>query len=291
MLYNTLRQYEYVVAVAEQGSLTKAATLLHVSQPSLSVAITRVEQKLGQSIFVRRKGAAIEITPYGHRFIQQARRLLQMANEIEHGADAQNPFVLGCFEDIAPWYLAPALKSLRSNFPAQAFEGLEGRFAALATDLKEGKVDLAISYDIGFEDQFECLKIKEISPVAFISTEHPLSTAPSVDLQQLVEHPLILSAEDLSEGYVSKLFEQMGRRPIVAARTASLEMMRSLAAHGTGIGLSYSHPPTSTSYDGHPLVTRPISSPEAIADIVLVWSRLRQADRQFDDILNVIRSI
>ncbi|NKB54516.1 MAG: LysR family transcriptional regulator [Rhizobiaceae bacterium] len=291
MLYNTLRQYEYIVAVAEQGSLTKAAALLHVSQPSLSVAITRVEQKLGQPIFVRRKGAAIEITPFGHRFIDKALGLLQMAGQMEDASEAERPFVLACFQDIAPWFLAPALKTLRSKFPSMAFEGREGRFAALATDLKEGRSDLAISYDIGFEDHFERRKIREISPVAFVSIDHPLSGESSVELQQLVEHPLILFAEDLSEGYVSKLFEDMGQRPLVAARTASLEMMRSLAAHGTGIGLSYSHPPAPTSYDGQPLVTLPISSPQAVADIVVVWSKLQRSDRQFENILSVVGSV
>ena len=52
MLYISLRQYEYIVAVAEAGSLTRAAEHLNVSQPSLSVAITRVEERLGALLFL-----------------------------------------------------------------------------------------------------------------------------------------------------------------------------------------------------------------------------------------------
>ena len=73
MLYITLRQYEYVVVVADLGSLTEAAAHLNVSQPSLSVAITRVEQRLGASVFERARGAQIKITPFGHKFVAQAR--------------------------------------------------------------------------------------------------------------------------------------------------------------------------------------------------------------------------
>ena len=109
MLYITLRQYQYVVAVADAGSLTGAAAILHVSQPSLSVAITRVEVKLGHQVFIRGKGATIALTPFGHRFVEQARDLLLAATAIEQFSDAARPFVLGCFEDIAPWYLTKAL--------------------------------------------------------------------------------------------------------------------------------------------------------------------------------------
>ena len=95
MLYISLRQYEYVIAVAEAGSLTRAAERLNVSQPSLSVAITRVEERLGALLFVRRKGSAIGITPYGHRVIEKARDLLERADRIEQGPDQARPFVVG----------------------------------------------------------------------------------------------------------------------------------------------------------------------------------------------------
>lgn len=291
MLYNTLRQYEYVVAVAERGSLTEAAAALHVSQPSLSVAISRVEETLGQAVFVRRKGAAIQVTPFGHRLVADARRLLELANAIEQHRDATRPFVLGCFADIAPWHLAPALKALRERFPAQAFQGFEGRFAELASALSEGRVDVALSYDVGFGEGFARRKLREVAPVAFLSRDHPLAGCASLELQQLAECPLILSSEELSQGYMRGLFDRLGLAPAIAARAASLESMRSLAAHGNGVGISYTAPPFERSYDGCPLVTCPISSPEAVADIVLVWSRLRQVEPPFAEICDVIAGL
>lgn len=288
MLYNTLRQYEYIVAVAEAGSLTGAAAILHVSQPSLSVAITRIEKNLGQPVFVRRKGAAIEITPFGHRIVEKVRNLLRLATEIELGPDDTPPFVLGCFEDIAPWHLVSTLEKLKANFPTIPFQGLEGRFSGLATDLAEGRADVVISYDIGFEGKFQRRKIKEIAPVAFLAKDHPLSTQPSVELEQLTNYPMILSTDDLSEGYIRNLFDEFQLVPNVAQRATSLEMMRSLAAHGVGIGISYSHPPGDITYDGKPIVTVPIRTPQAAADIVLLWSDLREPDPQFSEILNAL---
>ena len=288
MLYNTLRQYEYIVAVAEAGSLTAAGGLLRVSQPSLSVAITRVEQRLGQPVFVRRKGASIEVTPFGHRIVENARELLRMAAEIERGSDTARPFVLGCFEDIAPWYLAPALEKLKACFPTMTFQGLEGRFSSLATDISEGRADIVISYDVGFGEKLERRKIREIAPVAFLSTDHPLSVQSSVELEQLADHPMVLSTEDLSEGYFRNLFDELRLAPNVAQRATSLEMMRSLAAHGVGVGISYSRPPSDISYDGKPLVTLPITTPEATADIMLLWSGLSEHDFRFSEILDTL---
>lgn len=291
MLYNTLRQYEYVLAVAQTGSLTDAAAQLNVSQPSLSVAISRVEDTLGQPIFVRRKGAAIKITPFGHRFINEAQRLVALAQSIETGVDRSRTFVLGCFDDIAPWYLAPTLKHLQYSFADITFQGREGGFANLATDLNEGRIDLALSYDVGFDDRFQRRSLRSIAPTVFLSNGHTLTRNDHITLQQLEDHPLILSSEGLSESFVKRIFERLGLSPNIAIRAASLESMRSLAAHGMGVGLSYTCPPTDTSYDGCPLQTRPVSSPEAIADIALISSRLRQEDPVFRQISDQIAAL
>jgi DNA-binding transcriptional LysR family regulator len=291
MLYITLRQYQYVVSVADTKSMTDAASLLNVSQPSLSVAITRVEERLNRALFVRRKGAAIVVTPFGHRFVQQARALLQSATEIENITEATRPVIVGCFEDIAPWYLTKALADLRSQFPEMTFQGQEGRFSDLAKAIREGRLDMAISYDIGFDGSFNRQKIKQVAPVAFVCAEHPLARFSSIELHQLNDQSLILSAEDLSLGYIRRLFKELRVKPNIEHRTSTLEMMRSLAAHGSGVGISYSNPPSAMSYDGQPLVTIPISTPEALTNIVLVWTNLVDLDPKIETVLKALSTL
>jgi len=275
MLYLTLRQYEYVVAVAEAGSVTEAAIRVGVSQPSLSVAISQGEVRLGASIFTRRRGAPIEITPFGHRFVADARALLGQARALEQARSAPGPFVLGCFADIAPWVLAPALDVLR---PDLEVAGEEARFAPLAEGLATGRLDLAISYDIGFGDEFARRTLRRVRPVAFMPPGHPLAGRSGIGLAELLPCPLILFSEPESEGFMRRLFEGLGQAPVVAQRVSSLELMRSLAAHGAGVGLSYSCPPGAQSYDGRPVVTVPITSPETEAEIKLIWSKHNQGD-------------
>ncbi|KQI73003.1 hypothetical protein AN191_03620 [Loktanella sp. 5RATIMAR09] len=288
MLYLTLRQYEYIVGIADAGSLTKAAAQLNVSQPSLSVAITRVEDHLKRVIFIRGKGAAIEITPFGHRLIAKARELLALGADIEQDSDAAHTWVLGCFADIAPWYLAPALGQLADRFPALSFAGHEGRFADLASALSDGTIDLAISYDVGFSGHFRRRKLADIAPVAFVATDHPLAQKSTLELADLKHDPLILFNEDLSEGFMRDLFTRVALRPVIQQKVASLEMMRSLAANGVGVGISYSRPPGDLSYDGKRLVTVPIATAEAKTEIALIWSSLRADSGDFDAILDAL---
>jgi DNA-binding transcriptional LysR family regulator len=284
MLYLTLRQYEYTVCVADHGSLTAAAGALNVSQPSLSIALTRLEDRLGQKLFDRRKGATLTITPFGHQFIAKARTLLDLAHDLETSPQQNTPFRIGFFEDIAPWHLAPVLDHLREHVPNQTFEAQTGRFSDLRQALGTGEIDLALTYDIAQDGPFHQHRLRQIQPVAFLACTHPLAQHTAPTLADLAAHPLILFNEPESQIYLQNLFERLNLQPKIAQRTSSLEMMRSMAAHGYGIGISYSHPPGNSSYDGKPLITRPIATPEAAADLVLLWSALRPQDSLFTKI-------
>lgn len=270
MLYISLRQYEYILAVADAGSLTAAAHILNVSQPSLSTAITRVEEILGQPLFIRRKGASIQLTPFGHRFVAKARDLLTHARDIET-PQGPAPFTLACFQDIAPWYLASALSDLSAQFPDHQFQGREGSFADLQSDLAEGRADVVLSYDLGFAGTLQRRTLTTVNPTAFLAQGHPLATRSCLSMTDLSQHPLILFDDDLSQGFVRDILQKQGISHSVAHKVRSLEMMRSFAAHGAGIGISYSCPPTAHSYDGAPVIQIPISAPEASADIKLIW--------------------
>lgn len=291
MLYLSLRQYEYVIAVADAGSLTEAALRLHVSQPSLSVAISRVEDVVGAKIFVRRKGATIKITPFGHRFLAKARSLLDNAELLEQGSEAARPFVLGCFEDLAPWYLASSLDRLRGHFPHLTFEGVAGRFSELASGLEEGRIDLALSYDIGFDADYERHIIKRAAPVAFVASDHPLAERSELQQQDLQPHQLIFFEESLSNQFMRELLDRLHITPSIAPPVRSLELMRSMAAHGNGVGISYSRPPGDICYDGQTLKTIPIVTPEAEVDIKLIWSNLIEREAWFEEVLEVLDDV
>lgn len=272
MLYLTLRQYEYVTAIARQGSLSAAADDVNVSQPALSAALSRIESRLGKTLFFRRKGAALVLTPEGRDFVRQAEDLLARAARLERtepDAPAPQSLVLGCFVDLAPFLLAPALNLMRRNFPGIAVSYRVEGFQALTTAMIDGQVDLAVTYDLGLDAGFDRHTLAHAVPCAHVAADHPLATRSEIDLATLADHPLILFQEGMSAQHVLALFRERDLRPRVVHRAASLEILRSLAAHGEGIGLSYSRPPGHLSYDGRPVVAIPVSDPAAVEPIIL----------------------
>lgn len=273
MLYLTLRHYEYATAVAHHGSLSAAAQALHVSQPALSNALTRIEEHLGHALFLRRRGAALVLTPQGREFAAQAQTLLDQAAVLETPnmtPPGMRRLSLGCFTDLAPFLLTPALKILRSALPGVQIDFHADPFETLISALTKSEIDMALSYDLGLDSSFNRHELGRIAPHALMPPDHPLALQTSVTLADLTDHPLILSQEGLSLQHMLSLFKSKGLVPKVACRTASLELSRSLAANGEGVGVSYSLPPGRFSYDGKPLAIVPISDPEAEEPIVLV---------------------
>lgn len=272
MLYLTLRQYEYVCAIAQAGSLSAASNALNVSQPALSAALTRIEAHLGQTLFLRRRGAALALTPQGRDFAFRARALLDQAAGLETpGADPTGPqrLVLACFTDLAPFLLAPALKLLRDALPGLQISFRTAAFAPLTEALTSGEADLALTYDLGLDAGFQRVELARLTPHVLTPPDHPLAHSAEVTLEDVARHPLILSQEGLSVQHMLGLFRRRGLAPVVAHRAGSLELLRSLAANGEGVGLAYSLPPGARSYDGLALASTAIAGTDAQEPVIL----------------------
>ncbi|MFD1326302.1 LysR family transcriptional regulator [Mycoplana ramosa] len=275
MLYLSLRQLEYVVAVARAGSLTVAAQQVNVSQPALSVAVTQVEEHLEKKLFHRRKGTPVTLTGFGRLFMADAEALLADAARLESpGGLCQRRLeriVLGVFDDLSPGYLAPLLRLLRTRFPEIEVKTRVATFEGLAEAVRSGDIDLALTYDLGLDASFHRALYAQVSPQAWLHPDDPLAMREEVTLADLADRPLILSDQGLSIRHMLGLFRPLGVIPLVAHRAASTEVLRSLSANGEGVGISYTCPVGKTSYDGKPLVRVPIADVQAREPIVLAY--------------------
>lgn len=144
----TLRQLQYVVAVADQKSFRKAAQVCAVSQPALSAQVAQLEAAIGVKLF-ERDSTRVLVTPQGRELLLRARALLQSADALVDDAvrsadPLSGPLRLGVIPTIGPYLLPEVAGPLRKAFPRLRFAWVEERTATLGKLLHDGDLDGAI---------------------------------------------------------------------------------------------------------------------------------------------------
>jgi len=261
MIPATIRQLEYATATARFGGVTAAAEALHISQPALSVALAQLETTLGQPLFLRRPGGRITPTAFGRGWLAEAQVQLDALTRLMSGETPAAPVRLACFEDLAPTLLAPLLRKIAAAAPDLAVEPTVLSFESIADGLRQGRIDLALTWDLGLDSACDRSILMQVAPHAVTAADHPLvrSGRRGITLQSISEHPLILADQGLSLGHMRALFTARGLPFAIAHRTATLDLMRSFAANGLGVGISYTRPAGRRSHDGARLATLPIT--------------------------------
>lgn len=261
MLPITLRQLEYATATARCGGVTAAAEALHISQPALSVALAQLEATLGQPLFLRRPGGRITPTAFGRGWLSEAQTQLDALTRLMSGETPAAPVRLACFEDLAPTLLAPLLRKLAEAAPDVQVTPSVLSFEDLNDGLRAGRIDLAITWDLGLDGGMDKTTLQQVTPHAVTAADHPIAAQArrGTTLAEISRHPLILADQGLSLGHMRALFSARGLAFTVAHRTPSVDLLRSFAANGLGVGLSYTRPWGRRSHDGARLATVPIT--------------------------------
>jgi DNA-binding transcriptional LysR family regulator len=289
----TLRQLRYAFAAARSGNLSVAATELHVSQPSLTAAIDSLESQFGQKLFVRRRGAGAALTVFGRTVIDQARRVLHETRQLESLAQSSGEisgeFILGCFDELAPYCAAALMRRLQERHPKLHIVVREEGFAPLRRLLAEGSINLALTYDLDTGSTTEITELKEVQPHALLAASHALAKGPAISLAELAGFPLVLSDQAASWQHIIELFRLHGLEPTVYARTRTFEMQRSLVANGFGVALVYAEPFGQESYDGVTLCRRSVKDTLPTQRIVLARDSRYPATATSDAVTEIAR--
>ena len=273
----SLRQLAYFVAVADAGTLSGAATRLHVSQPGLSLALTNLERSLGAQLLVRRKAHGITLTPAGRHVLRSVRDLLRRAEELEIVASGGDPIAgtlsVGCYVTIAPTALPPLLQGFASRHPGVRVDLTEGTQDVLQSALLAGELDLVIAYDMDLRPELARTRFASVRPHILLPAGHHLAGRPTVALADVAEEPQILLDAPPSSSNTIAIFERFGVIPNVRYRTATLELTRALVGRGLGWALLTQRPANDRTYEGHRVVIKEIAEPVPDARIVLTWPK------------------
>ena len=192
----TLRQLEYVVAVADTGRFGLAARSLAVSQPALSKQVKEVEEGLGVFLFERGHRGTTP-TPAGDELVGRARRVMAEAREFtDAAAMRRDPLAgtlrLGAIPTLPPYLLPPLLKATAADLPDLDLRLVEEQTETLGDRLQRGELDLALVALPFARQGVSVLGLYEEPFFLVTPTEHPLAGTTPVLSSRVGSHPLLL---------------------------------------------------------------------------------------------------
>ncbi|ODN69687.1 Hydrogen peroxide-inducible genes activator [Methylobrevis pamukkalensis] len=275
----TLRQLQYFVAVAEQGTVSGAAHVLSISQSSVTEAIKDLENDLGVALFQRR-ARGLDITHEGHQFLRHAAKILADVAEARQafrarGGPGVGTLSLGVTSLVAGYVLSDLLARYRRAFPGVEIATMEDDGNYLEHLLVGGELDVAVMLLNNLRDrQALQSEILDVSPFRlWLPAGHDLAVRDSIAMEQIVGEPLIMLTVDEIEEATRKLLSAFGARPKVAFRTRSVEAVRSLVATGAGVALLPNLVYRPWSLEGDRIESRDVSGALPVVQVGLVWRR------------------
>ncbi|MFX0546588.1 LysR family transcriptional regulator [Roseovarius sp. S1116L3] len=279
----TMRQIDYVIATADTGSTAAAARLLSVSQPSVSLAIAKVEAHLGRPLFARAAGQGVLPTAFGRLKLGEFRQLRARAERVlVAGESAHEAMDLGVFSTLGPRYAPALVRQFERAHPGTQIRLHEGDIETLSNWLEGGQIDVALTYDFGLPSTWQVMPLANVRPYGLLPGDHRLAGRSAVTLAELLQDPLILMSLPQSRGYFLTLAQMHGVTPQIAYETGSVEMLRSMVANDMGVGLMATDIPHGTAYDGRAVVRMPLSGDLVSHRIALVRSRRLQTNAVTD---------
>ncbi len=273
----TLRQLQYVVAVADRQSFRKAAEACRVSQPSLSAQLAQVEEVIGARLF-ERDPRGVRCTAAGERFVSMARALLVQADAlIDQAGTLGDPLAgvlrLGVIPTIGPYLLPELAPRLRQCFPKLTFHWQEEKTATLLERMAAGALDGAILARTTELAELPGVSLGEDAFVFAAAEGHPLAgSRRPLRLDELDGQDVLL----LDDGHCLRdhALEVCSRRGAheLGYRATSLPTLVQMVAGGAGATLL---PTLALEVENRrqSLVVRPFTAPAPSRTIALCWRR------------------
>lgn len=238
----TLRQMEYLVALADTGQFVEAARQCSVSQPALSKQIREVEEMLDVVLFERSRPRVL-LTQAGEEVVARARRILSDSREMVNaargfGGEPRGTVRFGVIPTIAPYGLPGLLAKLRTVFPDLSFAIEELQTDVLIERLKSGEIDVGFLAR-PFDDEGLAGPDLVVEPFVLVAPEdHPLGTRESIDPREIAGASLIL----MQDGHCLRdqaidVCAAAGSPPATSVTAASVSTLVRMVESGLGATL------------------------------------------------------
>ena len=297
----TLTELRYIVAVARERHFGKAASACHVSQPTLSVAIKKLEEELGVSIFERGSNE-ITLSPVGERVVQQAQTALEAADNVRQVAlqgknQLAGPLRIGAIYTIGPYLYPELIPQLRKAAPEMPLVVEEDYTSALTQKLKQGELDVIV-IALPFTEQGIVTQTLYDEPfVVLLPSSHPLTARKTISSSQLEdENVLLLGKGHCFRDHVLDACPACVPKPGLIGdlphtiEGSSLETISDMVVSGLGITVLPCTAAGAHSYSQRLLTIRRFSKPVPHRTVALAWRVSFPRPKVIDAIGTAIRA-
>jgi len=208
-----IRVLEYFLTVAREGTITGAAEVLHITQPTLSRQLSDLEDELGKTLMIRGK-RRITLTEDGMILRKRAEEILDMVRkteaEVSHNDnDVSGDIYIGTAETEAIRNISHIAMKIRENYPLVRFNFISGDTEDVLEKLDHGLYDFCIICGNADEKKYQYHSIPHIDTMGVLMKKgSPLADLESVQIEDLYNLPLVVSRQQVESGYLSNIMNK-----------------------------------------------------------------------------------
>lgn len=267
-----IEQLEYIAAVTQHGSLRRASERLHISQPALSEAVSKLERELGVTLLDRRRSGS-RISRRGRELLQPMVEVLEAVERLRTAAGDQaaghHVVRVGTVSAATATLLVPAMRDFRASYPGSTVEVVNTQQAGINQGLVEGGLDLGLVNVLEGDDP---------------PTDHPLAAYDEVTTDQLRAEPFVAMREGyLMHRFVNRLFGS--EMPAVSYTTDGSELGKVMVAQGLGLTVLPDYSVAGDPMERAGLITfRPLAGNTTSVSLVLRQRRQQHVPRRVRDL-------
>lgn len=274
-----INHLEYFLEIVRQGSFSKAASKLHLTQPSISKMIKGMEEELGVTL-INRQGKHIELTDAGQALWEQAQQVVAHFQNIAAGLEDVTTLKKGKLRiGIPPITCAAVVPRLLGQFnqehPAVQIQLYESGSKKIQIAVQEGSLDVGVVCtpppDTGL---FEVYPFVQNPLRVIVHPEHPLAGQPVIDFPALAGESFVLYAQDFSlYDHILHRCKLAGFQPKIICETSQREFMTQMVAAKLGIALLPGM--ICETLDPRAIVSIPLVDPQIYLQLAFIWRKDR----------------
>lgn len=290
-----IQQLRYLVAVADTLSFSRAASVCHVSQPTLSMQIKELERRLGTTL-VERTRARVILTPIGEEIARRSRRVLAEIDDIREITRRDDPSALagtlqmGVVQTVGGYVLSLAMPSIRKTYPNLRIVVREDRLDNLPKKLSDGTHDVLLLPDEIAHPDFHTARLIREPLLLVMPAEHRLAQYERIPPEELTGETILV----MERGYrlheqIATLCGEFGATPAQDYAGTTLDTLRLMVTTGMGLSLLPALYVHSDVLREKLIVARPLSRRAPVRNLTMAWRHSSPRHSTYQRLAETIR--